>query len=107
MAWNYHDDDQEGQAANIHFKIENLSFKTGKADVSCYLIDKQHSNSYTKWLSMGSPQNPNEQEYKQLEDAALLEQIKFSPTIPIKNNTIDFDFVLERQGVALFVLQMP
>jgi xylan 1,4-beta-xylosidase len=66
IAWNYHDDDQEGQAANIHFKIENLSFKTGKADVSCYLIDKQHSNSYTKWLSMGSPQNPNELEYKQL-----------------------------------------
>ncbi len=105
MAWNYHDDDQEGQAASIHFKIENLSFKTGKANVSCYLIDKQHSNSYTKWLSMGSPQNPNEQEYKQLEDAALLEQIKFSPTIPIKNNTIDFDFVLERQGVVMFVLQ--
>ncbi|MBK6284767.1 MAG: beta-xylosidase [Draconibacterium sp.] len=105
MAWNYHDDDLEGQAASIHFKIENLSFKTGKANVSCYLVDKQHSNSYTKWLSMGSPQNPNEQEYKQLEDAALLEQIKFSPTIPIKNNTLDFDFVLERQGVVMFVLQ--
>lgn len=107
MAWNYHDDDLEGQAANVHFNIEKLPFKTGKVNVTCFLIDKQHSNSYTKWLAMGSPQNPNQNDYEKLENAALLEEIKYGPSVPVKNNTVDFDFKLERQGVAMFILQLP
>jgi hypothetical protein len=34
-----------------------------------YRIDKDHSNSYELWKKMGSPQNVNDKQYRQLERA--------------------------------------
>jgi hypothetical protein len=55
MAWHYHDNDLQGKSADICFVLDNLPVEKGRAEVSCFLVDKQQSNSYTTWLAMGSP----------------------------------------------------
>ena len=106
MAWHYHDNDMDGRAAKIHFAFENLPVEAGKADVNCYLVDKQHSNSYTCWLAMGSPQDPDPEQLKALEESALLEEIKIPPRLKISNHQANLDFTLERQGVVLFTVDL-
>ena len=106
MAWHYHDDDLEGKAAKIHFTLDNLPIEAGKVDVSCYLVDKEHSNSYTRWQAMGSPQDPDPEQYKAIEESAMLEEIEGSPRIKISNHQASFDFSLLRQGVVLFILNL-
>lgn len=106
MAWHYHDDDLRGEAANIRFTLENLPVEAGKAEVSCYLVDREHSNSYTSWLAMGSPQDPDPEQYKVLEESALLEDIEDFPRIKISDHQGNFDFSLTRQGVVMFIIDL-
>jgi len=106
MAWHYHDDDLEGETANIRFTLENLPVGTRKADIRCYLVDKEHSNSYTTWLAMGSPRDPDTEQYKALEESALLEEIEDSPRIKISDHQGNFDFSLTRQGVVMFIIDL-
>jgi xylan 1,4-beta-xylosidase len=106
MAWHYHDDDLEGEIANIRFTLENLPVESGKADVSCYLVDREHSNSYTTWLAMGSPQHPEPEQFKALEKSALLEEIGDFPRIKVSDHRASFDFSLLRKGVVMFVIEL-
>jgi xylan 1,4-beta-xylosidase len=39
--------------------IENLPFQAESAVVRRYQIDSEHSNAYTAWRSLGSPQDPS------------------------------------------------
>ena len=107
MAWHYHDNDVEGDAANITFNLENLPVTSGKAKVRFFLIDKENSNSYEAWLKMGSPQSPDSAEYKRLEDASSLKEILMKDNIRINKHKAKYEFTLQRQGVVLFILDLP
>ena len=106
MAWHYHDYDLEGETANIRFTLENLPVEAGKADVSCYLVDREHNNSYTTWLAMGSPQDPEREQFKALEESALLEEIGDFPRIKVSDHRASFDFSLLRKGVVMFIIEL-
>ena len=56
MVWNYHDEDKQQAAENIHLEFRNLPRKN--ITVTQYRIDADHSNSYEAWKKMGSPQTP-------------------------------------------------
>ena len=56
LAWHYHDDDVPGPAAEISLALEGLGLKQGKAKLQHFRIDREHSNAYTVWQGMGSPQ---------------------------------------------------
>jgi xylan 1,4-beta-xylosidase len=106
MAWHYHDNDREGKAARIHFRLEDLPVKTGKAKVEAFLVDHDHSNSYTAWKAMGSPQDPDQEQYKALEEAALLASVKAMPKVKITGHRADLEYTLERQGVVLLIINL-
>ncbi len=95
MAWNYHDDDLPGPDAPVHLVLNNMPKKT--MTVEHYRIDQTHSNSYTAWQKMGSPQHPTADQYKQLEASGHLE--KLTGTQKLKGS--EMDFTLPRQSVSL------
>mgnify|MGYP001601881243 CR=1 FL=1 len=70
MLWNYHDDDQTRLTGPVNLEIANIPAKT--VTVTRYLIDDTHSNSYTVWKDMGSPQHPTAGQIAQLEEAGQL-----------------------------------
>ena len=99
LIWNYHDDDLPAPAASITLTIDGLP--AGRAAVTHTRIDETHSNSYSAWLKMGSPQKPTPAQYEELERASTLQ-----PLTPDRQATIGHDgrvtetFDLPRKSVS-------
>jgi xylan 1,4-beta-xylosidase len=106
MAWHYHDDDVAGPAAEIALTVEGLPMKQGMVKVQQFRIDADHSNAYTAWQRMGSPQQPTPEQYAQLEKAGQLTAVTGTPaTVEIKQSRGDIKLTLPRQAVTLLVLE--
>lgn len=101
MAWNYHDDDLPAVAAAVTTTVSGLPLIAKRVQIRHYRIDQTHSNSYTVWQAMGSPQQPTPAQYAQLEAAGQLQMLG-SPEwrSPLKGS-LDLAFSLPRQGVSL------
>ena len=103
LAWHYHDDDLPGDDADIELKINNLP-KNGTARLSRFVIDRAHSNSFSAWQQMGSPQNPTAEQIAQLEKTGQLAELPLQ-TIQIENKQAVLKWTLPRQAVLLLVLE--
>jgi xylan 1,4-beta-xylosidase len=69
-----------------------------------YRVDHTHSNAYTAWQNMGSPKEPTEAQYAQLEAAGQLESLGQAQPLAASNGNTTIKFNLPRQGVSLIVL---
>ncbi len=103
MVWNYHDDDNiEVAPADVELQVNDLA--VGQVLVTHYRVDQDHSNSYTLWKEMGSPQNPTEEQIKELERAGQLEMLTSPEWCKVNDGKVNLDFTLPRQGVSLVKL---
>lgn len=99
MVWNYHDDDKEKAESPITLSFENIP--VDKVLMHHYRVDKNHSNSYQVWLEMGSPQNPTQEQIKQLEEAGQLQLLTSPKWVKVENGNAQIEFGLPGQGVSL------
>lgn len=102
LVWNYHDDDISAPDAEVKLDIVGLPPEAHKLLLRHYRIDRDHSNAYTVWQEMGSPQSPTAEQYAKLKAAGQL-QLLDSPSW-IANNRPSFSFTLPRQGISLLEL---
>jgi xylan 1,4-beta-xylosidase len=58
LAWNYHDDDVPAPDADVRLEIAGVPGTVTRALLRHYRIDEVHSNAWTAWKAMGSPQHP-------------------------------------------------
>jgi xylan 1,4-beta-xylosidase len=105
LAWHYHDDDVPGPSAQVALAIEGLGIQQGTAKLQHFRVDAEHSNAYTTWLTMGSPQPPSSAQYAALERASELARLDGPPTIDVDGGRAALTFTLPRQGVSLLVLE--
>ena len=103
MFWNYHDDDKTSPDADIELLIKGIP--SGKAIITQYRIDKDHSNSYEVWKKMGSPQNPTQEQYAELEKAGMLQMYGNSFRGKVKNGVFQIETSIQRQGVGLLKIE--
>lgn len=73
LLWNYREADTPAPNATITLHIHNLPPGARRVLVQHYRIDATHSNAYTLWQEMGSPQRPTAQQYAALENRSGLE----------------------------------
>ena len=66
LLWNYHDDDLPAATADVQVTIAGIPVGVKKVLLEHYRIDDTHSNSYTVWKAMGSPQSPTPEQYARL-----------------------------------------
>ncbi len=104
MVWHYHDDDLPGPAAAVELQLANLPAKTGRATVEHYTIDADHSNAYSAWQKLGSPQKPTPQQYDQLEQAGQLAEGPPIEPVAIADGAATIQLTLPRQAVSLLVI---
>jgi xylan 1,4-beta-xylosidase len=104
LMWHYHDDDLPGPDAAIKLTIGGLPRDSGKARVTQYRIDANHSNAFTAWKRMGSPASPSAKQYAQLVKAGQLETIGSKETVNVNSGSATIQLTLPRQAVALLVL---
>jgi xylan 1,4-beta-xylosidase len=102
LIWHYHDDDLPGPDANVSLKVSGLPATASQAHVSEYRVDQNHSNAYTAWLRMGSPQKPTPEQTRTLQQASRLSQV--ASLTPLDHGTGTLTFTLPRQGVSLLVI---
>ncbi len=56
MVWHYHDDLIPGPDATVSLDLTGLPKDVTKVKITHFRIDETHSNSYTAWQKMGSPE---------------------------------------------------
>jgi xylan 1,4-beta-xylosidase len=101
LMWNYHDDDLPASAAPIDLTIEGLPPDAKRALSEHFRIDAHHSNAFTAWKEMGSPQSPSPAQYEQLEAAGQLQLLNSPAWISITQGAGHLQFALPRQGLSL------
>jgi len=102
LIWNYHDDDLPAPDARITLTIDGPA--DGGATLTHYRVDTNHSNAYTVWKAMGSPQSPTSAERDALLKAGQLQMLGAPERVLIANRRVVVSFSLPRQGVSLLRL---
>lgn len=98
LLWNYHDDDLPAPDSPVSLAVSHLP---AHIQVRHYRIDATHSNAYTAWKNMGSPQSPTLEQYAQLEAAGQLQLLESPRWMPTESGTATLRFALPRQSVSL------
>jgi xylan 1,4-beta-xylosidase len=101
MAWNYHDDDVPGPDAAVRMTLGGIPPAAHRVLLRHYRIDATHSNAYTVWRQMDSPQSPTPEQYTRLEAAGQLELLESPRWVSPEKGTVELNFTLPRQGVSL------
>jgi xylan 1,4-beta-xylosidase len=101
LIWNYHDDDLPAAAAPIDLAIAGLPPDAKRALSEHFRVDAHHSNSFTAWKEMGSPQSPSPVQHQQLQDAGQLQLLGSPAWISLEKGTANLQFDLPRQGLSL------
>jgi len=104
LVWHYHDDDLAGPDAQVDLQLSGITLPDGKAKLTHYRIDAEHSNSYEAWKKMGSPVPLTEKQSATLEQAGQLATLGKPESVEVKAGGAEVKFNLPRQGVSLLVL---
>ena len=102
LVWNYHDDDLPAPGAAVKIQLAGLPTSAKKITLHHYRIDETHSNAWTAWKNMGSPRQPTPEQYRALEAAGQLQELR--PASTAAGKPIELDFELPRQGISLLQL---
>lgn len=101
LLWNYHDSDKTAAATPTTVELTGFPSTATRVLVEHFRIDDTHSNAYTVWKAMGSPQQPTAEQYAQLKAEAGL-QLLTSPTwMDVRGGKLTLKTELPRQGISL------
>lgn len=105
MLWNYHDDDLPAPDAEVQVAIAGIPPGVKKVLLEHYRIDETHSNAYTVWKAMGSPQSPTPEQYAQLIAAGQLQLLTSPEWLDVSGGKVTVSTTLPRQAVSLMHLK--
>ena len=104
MVWNYYDDDLPAAPASVTIQLNNIPANIIR--IKEYRIDEDHSNSYTTWKRIGSPQQVSQEQLTILERSGKLQQVGDEKK-KIQQGSYRKRILLPRQAVSLFELSWP
>jgi xylan 1,4-beta-xylosidase len=100
LIWNYRDQDEPAPPAEIQLNVSGIPETARRVLVTHYRIDRQHSDSYTLWKQMASPEQPTEQQYQELENAGHLHTLT-SPLWTDQKSAEALRFPLPSEALSL------
>jgi xylan 1,4-beta-xylosidase len=104
MLWNYQDLDRTDSSEAINLSVSGLPVEAHRLLLRHYRIDGAHSNSYTVWKQLGSPQQPTPEQLATLENTGALQLLESPRYLDTNQGTAKVDFTLPLQGVSLVQL---
>jgi xylan 1,4-beta-xylosidase len=107
LLWNYHDEDVAAPGAAVTVSMQGIPPTVHRVLLQHYRIDDQHSNAYTVWKQMGSPQDPTAEQYATLEAAGQLQLLDSPRWITPENGKIRLDVQLPRMSLSLLRITWP
>jgi xylan 1,4-beta-xylosidase len=104
MLWNYHDDDLTAASAPVAVTITGIPPGVHRVLLEHFRIDDTHSNAFTVWQAMGSPQSPTAAQYAQLKAAGQLQNLTSPQWIEVTGGSVTISTDLPRPSVSLLNL---
>jgi xylan 1,4-beta-xylosidase len=104
LVWNYSDNATASGSRLIDLAVQHLPRQSGRVKLRHYRIDETHSNAYSMWKQMGSPQSPSEEQYKQLEAAGQLQLLGPPKLITAEGSGLNLQFPLPANSLSLVEL---
>lgn len=101
LVWNYNDNDSPAPAAPIDLAVAGIPKEAQKVLIAHYRVDQNHSDSFTAWRRMGSPQQPTAEQYKQLEKAGQLQLLGSPCWTHSDQDGLHVRFTLPKQALSL------
>jgi xylan 1,4-beta-xylosidase len=101
LLWNYHDMDEPAASSPTTVTVANLPADAHRVLIMHYRIDDTHSNSYTVWKAMGSPQHPTSEQYTELKSKDGLQLLNSPEWMDVVNGKITVSTMMPRQSVSL------
>ena len=102
MVWNYLDDYlPSAPVAPVELTFSGLPPDAKRVLLRHYRIDDDHSNAYTLWKSMGSPQNPSADQYAKLEAAGQLQLLTSPEWVVPQGGKMVVKFEIPRESISL------
>lgn len=105
LVWNYHDVNQPAPATPTTITIHGIPAGVHRVLLQHYRIDKTHSNAYTVWQHMGSPQHPTSQQYADLQAAGQLQLLTSPIWLDVQNGQVQVSTEMPREGISLLHLK--
>jgi xylan 1,4-beta-xylosidase len=104
LVWNYHDAEGSGPDAPVSVRIAGLPTGIHRVLVQHFRIDETHSNAYTAWKQMGSPQQPTAEQYAQLKAAAGLQLLNAPVWADVAGGALQLSTSMPRHSISLIRL---
>lgn len=104
LVWNYHDVNQPAPATPTMVTIHGIPAGVQRVLLEHYRIDQTHSNAYTVWQQMGSPQHPTAQQYADLQAAGQLQLLTSPVWLDVKDGQVTVSTDLPRESISLLHL---
>ncbi len=102
MVWNYHDNNGINQPMNCTIQVNDLP--SSEITMTEYAVDQDHSNSYSLWKSMGSPQSPSKSQIAKLKkEGNQLEMVNAPRKVRVVSGELTIPLLATKQSVSLFV----
>ena len=101
LLWNYQDEDVPAAGSAVDVSVKGIPASVHRVLLQHYRIDDNHSNAYTVWKEMGSPQEPSAEQYAKLQAAGQLELLDSPRWITPADGEIKVNMQLPRQGLSL------
>lgn len=105
LVWHYHDDDLPKPEADVSLKVAGISGYGSKIRIHHHRVDNEHSNSYTMWLKMGSPQSPSQEQDMKLKESGQLQMIETSKEVEIDRGILEMKLTLPIHGLSLIAVE--
>jgi xylan 1,4-beta-xylosidase len=104
LIWNYHDEEKPAPGAVVTVTVKGLPATAARVRLTHYRIDDTHSNAYTVWKAMGSPQNPTPAQFAELKAKDGLQLLESPRWLTPSNGAVDMPTELPRYAVSLMQL---
>ncbi|GAC1644497.1 MAG: beta-xylosidase [Acidobacteriaceae bacterium] len=104
MVWNYDDIDGAAEGVPTRVSVNGLPPTVRRVRLEHFRLDDTHSNAYTVWKGMGSPQHPTAAQYATLQAAGHLEMLDSPVWLDVVNGRIEVSTDMPRQGISLLHL---
>ncbi|MGA7158487.1 MAG: beta-xylosidase [Acidobacteriaceae bacterium] len=104
MVWDYDDVAEGGEAAKTSVRVKGLPVGVKRALLERYRMDDTHSNAYTAWKAMGSPQTLDAEQMKALEKVEGLELLESPRWVDVVDGSVTVKTTLPRESVELMRL---
>ena len=104
LFWNYQDEEKGAPPTAAVVSVKGLPKGVARVRVTHYRIDDIHSNAYTAWKAMGSPQKPSAEQIAELKSKDGLQLLESPSWVTATNGAIEIPAEMPRHAVSVLQL---